>query len=284
MARRTGGRAIGARRRGRGARGRATSSSPSCTDRTGRTARSPRSATSPASRTSAPARGPAPWRWTSGRPSSSPSAVGVATAPGLLLTPATREMARWAGPCVVKPVAAGSSPGVSLVTEPHELGPALDAAFALDDRVLVEEVVHGREVDVAVLARPAGSRIGRPPWRSSPTGSSTTTKVRRRAPTSASPRGCRDRRADRRSRPPRSRVRRARLRRGRPGRLLPHRRRAGPGRGQHDAGPHRAVPGAADARRHRARATPTCSTCSSPTRCAPAPRRLAARSWLHRHP
>lgn len=90
------------------------------------------------------------------------NAVGVATAPGLLLTPATREMARWAGPRVVKPVAAGSSRGVSLVTEPHELGPALDAAFALDDRVLVEEVVHGREVDVAVLARPGGQRIVSP--------------------------------------------------------------------------------------------------------------------------
>ena len=32
---------------------------------------------------------------------------------------------------------------------------ALDAAFALDDRVLVEDVVVGREIDVAVLGRPA---------------------------------------------------------------------------------------------------------------------------------
>ena len=33
------------------------------------------------------------------------------------------------------------------------------AALALDDRVLVEEVVTGREIDVAVLATPGGARI-----------------------------------------------------------------------------------------------------------------------------
>ncbi len=89
-------------------------------------------------------------------------AVGVATAPGVLLRPATRAAYAWAHPVVVKPVAAGSSHGVSLVTDPGGLGPALDAAFALDDRVLVEDVVAGREIDVAVLARPDGSRTVSP--------------------------------------------------------------------------------------------------------------------------
>jgi D-alanine-D-alanine ligase len=84
-------------------------------------------------------------------------AVGVATAPGHLVTVATAAHERWTHPVVVKPVAAGSSQGVSLVTEARALRPALEAAFALDCRVLVEDVVAGREIDVAVLRRADGS-------------------------------------------------------------------------------------------------------------------------------
>ncbi len=90
------------------------------------------------------------------------NAVGIATAPGLLLTPATAAAYGWSHPVVVKPVAAGSSQGVSLVRTPTELEAALVAAFELDDRVLVEEVVVGREIDVAVLGRPDGSRVVAP--------------------------------------------------------------------------------------------------------------------------
>ncbi|WP_380161182.1 D-alanine--D-alanine ligase [Kineococcus sp. R86509] len=89
-------------------------------------------------------------------------AVGVATAPGRLLAgSADREellAAPWGGPVVVKPVTAGSSLGVSLVRRPGELPAALASAVALDDRVLVEEFVVGREFCVAVLARPDGTR------------------------------------------------------------------------------------------------------------------------------
>jgi D-alanine-D-alanine ligase len=63
---------------------------------------------------------------------------------------------------VVKPVAAGSSHGVTLVREAAGLGPALDAAFAHDDRILIEDLVTGREIDVAVLGRPDGSRVVAP--------------------------------------------------------------------------------------------------------------------------
>jgi D-alanine-D-alanine ligase len=80
-------------------------------------------------------------------------AVGIAVAPGILLTRATAAHLRWTHPVVVKPVAAGSSQGVSRVDVPDALQPALEAAFALDERVLVEDVVVGREVDVAVLKR-----------------------------------------------------------------------------------------------------------------------------------
>ncbi|MDE0774811.1 MAG: D-alanine--D-alanine ligase [Nocardioides sp.] len=89
-------------------------------------------------------------------------AVGVATAPGVLLTPATAAVHRWSHPVVVKPVAAGSSHGVSLVERAEDLLDAFDRALAIDDRVLAEDVVVGREVDVAVLGRPDGSRVVAP--------------------------------------------------------------------------------------------------------------------------
>jgi D-alanine-D-alanine ligase len=89
-------------------------------------------------------------------------AVGVATAPGRLLTAATAPAFVWTHPVVVKPVTAGSSHGVALVSSPDRLAPALAAAFDLDDRVLVEDVVRGREIDVAVLGRPDGSRTVAP--------------------------------------------------------------------------------------------------------------------------
>ena len=84
--------------------------------------------------------------------------VGIAVAPGVLLGPDQAASYAWERPVVVKPVAAGSSKGVRLVDDPDELEAALAAAFALDDRVLVEHVVHGREIDLAVLGRRDGSR------------------------------------------------------------------------------------------------------------------------------
>ena len=89
-------------------------------------------------------------------------AIGVATAPGVLLTAATAAAYEWSGPVVVKPVAAGSSRGVTLVDEPADLAPALAAALALDTRVLVEDVVVGREIDIAVLGRPGGRAVVSP--------------------------------------------------------------------------------------------------------------------------
>ena len=86
-------------------------------------------------------------------------ALGIATAPGLLVTAGTADAVPWTGPVVVKPVAAGSSLGVSLVTEPSGLAPALGAALDLDARALVEDVVVGREIDVAVLRRDDGSLV-----------------------------------------------------------------------------------------------------------------------------
>src|SRR5262249_14500344 len=61
-------------------------------------------------------------------------ALGIATAAAQVVTRASAEALAWTGPVVVKPVAAGSSLGVSLVTEPSGLGTALDAALCLDSR------------------------------------------------------------------------------------------------------------------------------------------------------
>ena len=90
------------------------------------------------------------------------AALGIATAPGRLVTAATVDHECWTHPVVVKPVAAGSSRGVGLVTGAQGLRPALDAALALDTRALVEDVVAGREIDVAVLGRADGTRIAAP--------------------------------------------------------------------------------------------------------------------------
>lgn len=60
-------------------------------------------------------------------------------------------------PLFVKPNRAGSSVGVSRVTERAELAAALEIAFAEDTMVLVETGVTGREVEIAVLQGRAGA-------------------------------------------------------------------------------------------------------------------------------
>lgn len=54
-------------------------------------------------------------------------------------------------PVFVKPSASGSSCGISRVTSPEGLLPALEKALLSDDRVLIEEYIRGKEVEVAVL-------------------------------------------------------------------------------------------------------------------------------------
>ena len=88
---------------------------------------------------------------------------GIATAPAVLLTPRTAAGYQWTRPVVIKPVAAGSSRGVTLVAEPARLPEALAAALTLDDQVLAEDVIIGREIDLAVLGRPGGTRTVAPP-------------------------------------------------------------------------------------------------------------------------
>ncbi|WP_037066680.1 D-alanine--D-alanine ligase family protein [Pseudonocardia acaciae] len=60
-------------------------------------------------------------------------------------------------PVFVKPARAGSSVGITKVTEWADLPAAIDTARALDPKVLVEAAVAGREVECGVLEFPDGS-------------------------------------------------------------------------------------------------------------------------------
>lgn len=62
----------------------------------------------------------------------------------------------------VKPTRAGSSVGVSKVTNEDELATALDVAHKHDAVVLIERGVDGREIEVAVLGNPPEHKASRP--------------------------------------------------------------------------------------------------------------------------
>jgi D-alanine-D-alanine ligase len=67
----------------------------------------------------------------------------------------------------VKPAALGSSVGISRVVEDFELPDAMALAFKYGDKVVVEEAVTAREIEVAVLDGPATSIPGEivaPDW------------------------------------------------------------------------------------------------------------------------
>lgn len=58
---------------------------------------------------------------------------------------------RFAYPVFVKPAGTGSSVGVSKAADRGSLAKALEEAGKFDAKILVEEFIHGREVEVAVL-------------------------------------------------------------------------------------------------------------------------------------
>lgn len=87
--------------------------------------------------------------------------LGIAVSPGVLVGP--QDEVTWDGPRVVKPVAAGSSHGVSLVRDREGLTLGVKQARELGERVLVEEVMSGREIDVAVTRTEVGEIVVAPP-------------------------------------------------------------------------------------------------------------------------
>ncbi len=54
-------------------------------------------------------------------------------------------------PAVIKPVASGSSVGVTIADNFHALEVGLEKAFAISDKALVEEFIKGREATVGVI-------------------------------------------------------------------------------------------------------------------------------------
>jgi D-alanine-D-alanine ligase len=83
-------------------------------------------------------------------------AAGLPVAPDLLLRvkdndPTARVLSELGLPAVVKPDCGGSSCGVTIVREPGKLAEAIGDAFALDNQVLVEKYLEGREITCGVL-------------------------------------------------------------------------------------------------------------------------------------
>ena len=69
---------------------------------------------------------------------------------------------RFCYPMFVKPAGTGSSVGVSKASDRENLCRALLGAAAYDEKILVEEFIHGREVEVAVMGNdsPVASECG----------------------------------------------------------------------------------------------------------------------------
>jgi D-alanine-D-alanine ligase len=85
-------------------------------------------------------------------------AAGVATANWIMAPPLHAGVVDPADvgrqldwPVVVKPSKQGSTVGLSIVREPHELQPAIVQAFRYDDEVMIERFVPGRELTVGIL-------------------------------------------------------------------------------------------------------------------------------------
>ncbi|KDA05749.1 D-alanine--D-alanine ligase [Microbacterium sp. CH12i] len=98
-------------------------------------------------------------------------AAGIAVAPSVTLrerawkqdAAALRSSIEELGlPLFVKPARAGSSVGVSKISDLSELDAALAVAFAEDEKVLVETGIVGREIEVAILDGVDGIRASLP--------------------------------------------------------------------------------------------------------------------------
>ena len=215
-------------------------------------------------------------------------AAGALTTDPSALSAAQRE--RLGLPVFVKPSRAGSSIGITKVTDWADLDAAVATAAAVDTKVVVEAAVPGREVECGVLAACRRRAARDQPARGDPAqGRRRLVRLRRQVP--------RRRRRLRRARRPHPRadrrgagrlppgLPRPGLPRAGPGRLLPRHRpgdRRGPAggqRGQHDARLHADLDVPADVGRLRRATTRSWSTGSSP---APSPRgdaRAAGCCW-----
>ncbi len=65
-------------------------------------------------------------------------------------------------PCFIKPSNGGSSIGINKVYHEKELNKNIEEAFKYDNKVIIEECIYGREVEIGVLGNenPVISRVG----------------------------------------------------------------------------------------------------------------------------
>lgn len=91
--------------------------------------------------------------------------LGIRTASGVLVDGDTvrGDPASLALPVIVKPVASGSSYGAARVERREALAAAVSRAKQFDSRVLIEEFIVGREIDVAVMRAADGEILIAPP-------------------------------------------------------------------------------------------------------------------------
>ncbi len=76
---------------------------------------------------------------------------GIPVARSLTLRAGETAPSPFGFPCVVKPARLGSSVGISMVGSEEELPGALELAFAHDEKILLEELLDGVEVECSVL-------------------------------------------------------------------------------------------------------------------------------------
>lgn len=90
-------------------------------------------------------------------------AAGLPVTPDVVLAPGESPEGRRSEiealglPVFVKPARAGSSMGISKVSDWSQLEPAIAAAIEHDPKVLIEKAVVGREIETAVLDGPEGA-------------------------------------------------------------------------------------------------------------------------------
>lgn len=90
-------------------------------------------------------------------------AIGIRTVPGRLVRADDVGDIDFEADVVVKPVSAGAGYGVTFARDAVQLAEALLTASRYDEEILVEYIVHGREIAVAILREADGSRWAPPP-------------------------------------------------------------------------------------------------------------------------
>lgn len=85
------------------------------------------------------------------------ASCGIATAPGKFIHSTRFGSIPHMKIAIVKPVSGGSRHGVSLAQNELELAVAIEIAARNDQRILIEDVVEAREIDVAVVREADGT-------------------------------------------------------------------------------------------------------------------------------